>query len=206
MTDPVAALSLATAGSLALTEGVKFFYAQAGELLKWWRDRHAAGDKGKQVAGPPKEVQVVPPPVIAGGSFAANVNPVALERLEQELRELRKDLSEYAEGGTEIIDTSDSAVLGRIDALRRVLEAAYQRPLTFAGEKRRESAPAINAEIDIDSIASYVAGVRATDITEGTVSAKIKAREAKAGSKVIGVHVGRVGGSSAKGPASPPPK
>jgi len=41
MPDPVT-LSLAAVSSLALTEGVKFFYAQAGELLKWWRDRRDA--------------------------------------------------------------------------------------------------------------------------------------------------------------------
>lgn len=196
MTDPVT-LSLVTAGSLALTEGVKFFYAQAGDLLKWWRDRRDSREKGQQAGASPEEVQVVPPPVIAGGSFTAKVNTVAVERLEQEMRGLREDLSEYAEGGTETIDASDPALLGRIDALRRILELAYQRPLTFAGEDRRESGPALNAEIDIDSVAGYVAGVRASNISAGTVNARIRVGEAKSGSRVIGVHAGRVGGPNA---------
>jgi hypothetical protein len=200
MPDPVAVGSLAAAGSLALTEGVKFLYAQAGELLKWWRDRRDATAKAQPAAtapAPAPDVQVVPPRVIAGGSFSAKVDSVALGRFEEDLRGLRKDLSEYAEGGTEMIDASDQAAIRHIDALRQILEVVYRRPLTFLGENRTESSPTLNADIDINRVAGYVAGVRAMDISSGTINARIRADESTAGSRVIGVQAGRVGGANA---------
>ena len=42
MVDP---LSLSAIGAVALTEGIKFLYEQAGEVLKRWRDRKDAGAK-----------------------------------------------------------------------------------------------------------------------------------------------------------------
>ena len=39
MVDP---LTLSTIGAVALTEGIKFLYEQAGEVLKRWRERKDA--------------------------------------------------------------------------------------------------------------------------------------------------------------------
>ena len=41
MPEPVT-ITLAVVGTVALKEGVKFLYGQAGELLKLWRERHDA--------------------------------------------------------------------------------------------------------------------------------------------------------------------
>jgi len=38
MSDPTT-LSAAAIGAAALTEGIKFLYGQAGEILKRWRER-----------------------------------------------------------------------------------------------------------------------------------------------------------------------
>jgi len=195
MPDPVT-LSLAAVSSLALTEGVKFFYAQAGELLKWWRDRRDANAKAQQSTKSPTALPVTPPAVIAGGSFTAKINPTAIDRFEEDLRGLRKDLSEYAAGGVEVVDVHNINLVEQVDALRRILETAYGHPLTFVGETRTESGPALDSEINIQRVAGYVAGIRAKSITAGTMKSKITADEAAAGSKVIGIKVGQVGPSS----------
>jgi hypothetical protein len=192
MTDPVAALSLATIGSLALSEGVKFFYAQAGELLKWWRDKHSSAGTGGESAAP-QEVRVAPPQTITGGDFTATLNSVAVERFEQDIRALRKELSEYGDAGTEPVDAFDPALLGRIDGLRRILEVVYQRPLTFVGENRNEPDPTLDASIDIERVAGYVAGVRAAEINSGRVAARLRIKDAAPGAQVVGVDVDRVG-------------
>ena len=37
--------TLAAVGAVAITEGIKFLYGQAGEVLKRWRERKAAGKR-----------------------------------------------------------------------------------------------------------------------------------------------------------------
>ena len=40
MADP---FTLAAVGAVAITEGIKFLYGQAGDVIKWWHQRKAAG-------------------------------------------------------------------------------------------------------------------------------------------------------------------
>jgi hypothetical protein len=86
MVDPI---MLSALGSATLSEGVKFLYAQAGELLKQRRERRAAA------AQLPAEV------------FESSDGPLQpdlghAEALESELRQLRRELSEYGQGVDEV--------------------------------------------------------------------------------------------------------
>jgi hypothetical protein len=126
--------SLTAVGVLALTEGVKFLYAQAGELLKYRRDR--------------KQAPELRPPA---GALAGSVEPVPpdderLERLETEVREGRKALSDYVDG-VDPIDPADPELGRRVDDLRRALEAIYGQRITFKGETREPSGPLVENEV-----------------------------------------------------------
>lgn len=126
--------SLTAVGVLALTEGVKFLYAQAGELLKYRRER--------------KQAPELRPPADA---LAGSVEPVPpdderLERLADDVRERRRALADYAEGIDEI-DPDDPELGRRVDDLRRVLEAIYGQRITFKGETREASGPLVENEV-----------------------------------------------------------
>ena len=197
MPDP-ATLALASVGKFALTEGVKFLYAQAGELLKWWRERKA-GKRDDDAAKPAaEEVRVEAPSVIEGGAFEARPNVEALGRLEGELRALRGDLLEYVEG-VDAGDRTNPAFLGRVDALRRALEVIYRHPLTFTGEERADSGPSVDVSIDAASVAGYITGVRARELAGGSVSSKMRFGRVESGADITGVDLDVMGRS----PASP---
>jgi len=117
----------------------------------------------------------------------------AVERVEEQLRELRKDLSDYADG-IELVDVKDQNLLKRIDALRQILEAVYQQRITFKGEQRPPSGPVVEGRIDVEEVAGYTAAVRARQIFGGTVRAEANARRVEPGGQVIGVDTDSIGG------------
>lgn len=184
MPDPVS-VSLASVGALALTEGVKFFYSQAAEILKWWREKRRP-QADEQAAKMSKQVEVVPPPQISGGAFSAKVNPVAVERFEGDLQGLLAELADYGIG-EKSVDKSDIALLERVDGLRRVLEAIYGRRISFQGEPGREAGASLSSELEIEKVAGYVAAIRAKEIRGGTVNAKLRVGEVGAGAEAVGI-------------------
>ena len=74
MADP---LTLTGVGVIALTEGIKFLYGQAGEALKRWRERKAAG---KNADVEPVEVEL-PSDAFAGQLEQPQLHLDAVERL-----------------------------------------------------------------------------------------------------------------------------
>ena len=90
MADP---LGPAAMGAVALTEGIKFLYAQAGEVLRRWRDRKADTESS---ADEPVEVHL-PPTAFVGQLERPRLNFEAVERLEQDLRALRAAVADYAQ-------------------------------------------------------------------------------------------------------------
>ena len=191
MTEPISAL-----GAVALTEGIKFLYTQAGEILKRWRERQ---DAAKQAATQPNQTEPVqvnlPPSVFEGQMSAPIIHFDKVEPLAEPLKNLRRDLSDYADG-IETVDVTDENLLQTIDAFRKVLEAVYQQRLTFKGEPQPSSgSPMVESEIsDVKQIAGYVAGVRAKNVKAGTLRGKIgQVEDVKQGGTVAGVDVGDIG-------------
>jgi hypothetical protein len=185
-------LTLAGLGSIALSEGVKFLYSQAGELLKRWRDRH---DKAAQSTTPPAQTEpadVTLPAVFQGQLEKPTIHHDALEKAEEPLRALRKDLSDYADD-IEPIDPKNPALLEHIDALRRLLEAVYQQPLTFVGEDRAPADLAVGGKIDVGTVVGYAAAVRARTIKSGNIHGEARADRVEQGGQLIGVDVDTIG-------------
>lgn len=168
------AVSLASLGAAALTEGIKFLYAQAGELLKRRRDRTSA------------DTSDATPEIVAEPALLPAADLELLGRFESELRALRTDLSEY-DSGVDLVDPSDEALLLRVDALRRVLESIYGTRLVLRGEPPAPAA--IVARVDADDVAGYVAAVRA-DEPVGDLRAYARVRQVRPGGEVVGVDLG----------------
>ena len=191
MAEPV---TLAVVGGIVLTEGIKFLYSQAGEILKRWRDRQDVAEK--EGAAQPETTEPIdiklPPEAFQGQLSEPQIHFDALKRVEGDLREVRKSISEYAEG-IEKVDNQDMKLLTRVDALRQMLEAVLQERITFQGENRPPSGPVVRGSIDADEVAGYAAAVRAGRITGGRTEAEAKAKRVEKGGEFIGVDVDTIG-------------
>ncbi|WP_405691046.1 hypothetical protein [Streptomyces sp. NBC_00057] len=167
--DPI---TLAGITAVALNEGVKFLYEQAGEVLRSFRERRAA-----TTALPPELFEASP------GGLVADLDTVA--QLEPELRMLRRDLGEYGQG-VDLVDPRNSEVLALMDALRRTLEAVYGAPIVFRGEPRPGGAR-IRGGVEVQEVRGYVAGVRARTASAGEVTGTVRADSVEEGGQAVGV-------------------
>jgi hypothetical protein len=182
MVDP---LSLGGLGALAATEGIKFLYAQASELLKRWRDRKAG-----------KETEADEPiPVTAGDVLEGTLAPLrpdldAVDRLGPDIKAFARVLGDYA-GGLEEPSPNDRDLVDAADGLRRALEVVYGQRITFKGERREASGPIVVGLADVDKVAGDVAGVRARLVRSGRVHGELHAEDVTG--KASGTEVDTVG-------------
>lgn len=194
MADP---FTLGAVGAVVLTEGIKFLYGQAGEALKRWRERKAAG---KNADVEPVEVEL-PSDAFAGQLERPQLHLDAVGRLEQELRDLRAAVADYAQGIDEV-DPGNAELLGTADALRQAMEAVYGQRITFAGEPRPPSGPGVAGEANVDDVLGYVAGLRARKIIGGSVTGRVTAKRVGPGGQAIGLEVDTIGPESHQAPPS----
>jgi hypothetical protein len=195
MPEPVT-ITLTAVGMATITEGIKFLYGQASELLKWRHEKRKAAE-GAQAA-PSALPKLMPrPEVFEPDPALASVDEAALERLARPMDELCDKVSGVVTGRTEA-EASDAALLMRVDALRNALEVILDQRLTFRGEVRPEAqGPVIRGEIHVNKILGYAAGVAAGVITgKVTVDGKITVDEVAPGASAIGTKVDTVTGSS----------
>jgi hypothetical protein len=178
MVDP---LSLTAVGAIALTEGVKFLYAQAGELLKYRRERKQAPE-----LRPPADV-------LAGSVEPAPPNDERLEELAPALADGWNALATYAQG-IEEIDPSDPELRRRVDDLRRALEVVYGQRITFQGETRPPSGPLIENEVRAGQAEILNSRVGVVETAHGGMS--VKQGTDVTGAKIEGSDVGVIRTSS----------
>jgi hypothetical protein len=177
--------TLATVDQAVITEGVKFLYAQAGELLRRRRDR-----RKKSVAQPGSQSVA---PELASDVFEGTGRPSApnsalADSFLDDLSAFRHTLAPYAQGIKDI-DPSDQTLLKTVDAMRKILEAVYGERLTFIGEQRALPGPVIQGRAQIDKIEGDVAGVRSYSIHEGEVSGEVIAKSVETGGTASGVDI-----------------
>jgi hypothetical protein len=183
-------ITLALVGTVALTEGIKFLYAQSGEVLKRWRERRDAAESGTAHPDVSAPMDIKLPDAFEGQLSEPKIHFDVVQRLDKDLRETRKSVSDYAED-IEKVDNSDEEILAKIDALRRLLEATLQQRLTFKGEKRSPSGPVVEGHIDVDQVAGYAAAVRTRRIASGHVKGEAKANRVEG--EFIGVDADEIG-------------
>jgi hypothetical protein len=177
MIEPI---SLGAIGAVALSEGVKFLYAQAGELLKHWREH-----KDQPQEAPSGPELRAPADLIEGRVDASPPNLERLDRLEGEIRELRRSVADYADG-VEEVDPSDVAFLNRVDDLRQAIEVVYQQRITFKGEDREPSGPLVENEVLATEARIRKSSVGTVEATSGTVSQKVDVAHADIEDSTVG--------------------
>jgi hypothetical protein len=175
-------ITLAAVGITVLTQGITFLYAQAGEVIKRWRD---------------KRDQPVPVPENAplnGELKPATINPSAMATLEDQIIALRAALAPYADAiAPAPVDPTNQDLLAVADALRRALEAVIGQRIRFQGEPGQPSGPLVEGKVNIDDVLGYVAGVRARSISGGVVRGLIIAKTLGPGATAVGVDIGDIG-------------
>jgi hypothetical protein len=194
MPEPVTTITLAAVGMAAITEGIKFLYGQASELLKWRREKRKAAE-GAQAAPSPQPTLMPRPDVFEPGPAQPSVDEGTLERFAKPMGELCKELYDIVAGYTEV-DPGDAALLTRVDALRKALEVVTGQPLTFRGETHPDEGPVIRGEVHVNQVLGYAAGVAAGTITgKVTVEGKVVADEVGSGATAIGTKADTITGS-----------
>jgi hypothetical protein len=193
MADP---LTLTAVGAVVLTEGIKFLYQQAGEALKWWRERK---DAGKSATIEPVEVEL-PSNAFDGQLEKPQLNLEAVQKLEPELRELRAAVADYADG-IDKVDPRNEQLLQTADALRSAMEAVYGQRITFHGEPRAPSGPSAVGEANVDEVLGYVAGLRASKIIGGSATGRVTAKRVERGGQAVGLDVGTLGSDDRRPPS-----
>ena len=185
--EPVT-LTLAGVGGVALTEGVKFLYAEAGDLLKRWLDR-----KNKPEADDDVRVDIRLPEVFEGQLRPATLEPNIFAQNESALTDAYQRVSLYA-GGVKPIEPTDHDLLESASQLRAVLERILGQTLTLKGEERPASgAPVVRGSFGAQTVRGEGAGVRATIARSGLIEGAAQVKTVTEQGKVYGVHIDEIG-------------
>ena len=134
-------LSAAVLGAAVLTQGIRFLYEQAGELLRRRRDHKQATAEAGPVEIPPAEEAGQ---ALAGQLTTSAVDEDAMDRYADQLARLWGWLAPYATGLTPV-DPADRQLAEQVEAARRLLEQIYRQHITFTGERR----PATGTPLDV---------------------------------------------------------
>jgi hypothetical protein len=163
-------------------------------VLKIWRARREQPRNEGTTAPAPSGSVMTPAGVLAGELDRTRLDLDRVAMLEEQLKERRRELSDWAED-IEPVDATDNALLLRIDGLRNLLEAVYGQRITFTGERREPSGtPVILGTVTVEDLAGNAAGVRAEIITSGEVHGEVRARRVGQGAEAIGVNASIIGG------------
>ena len=181
MIEPI---SLTAVGVFALTEGIKFLYTEAGELLKHRR----ASKEGERQEGSEPELRP-PADIVEGTVEPTHPNDERLERLADELKKRRGALIDYADD-VEAVDPSDVALLKEVDELRRLIEVIYGQRITFKGENREPSGPLV--ENEVRAMEAEIVDSEVGVVEVESANASIDQLTDVAGAKVHGSTVGKV--------------
>lgn len=135
--------SLAGVETTALTQGVAFLYAQAGEILRRRRDarERAAAARGQKAADSPTGAPV-PPLEMPEGVFEPAVDaattrlPTVPDTVAEDLLQARRAVDDYVMGTASLGPRSPEGLMAA-DRLRCLLEVIYGAALTFSGEQRQ---------------------------------------------------------------------
>ena len=149
MADP---FTLGAIGALALTEGIKFLYTQAGALIDSWRKRRE--EKAADAEHPAPEAKSGElAPLEQSSDLDGTVDtaqPADAEMVAAKISELEQAfyaLAPYCGPAPKPIDPGEKALLEQAGRLRDLLEAIYGQRLTFKGESREPTGTQLTANV-----------------------------------------------------------
>jgi hypothetical protein len=188
MPDP---LTLAALTAAALTEGIKFLYGQAGELLKRRRERKDAERKG--LRAPSLDIPMIENDIVAGQLTSIAVNEDILDQRGDQLEILSEKLGLY-DRGVYPIDPTDDELIARAEALRGLLELAYGQRITLKGENREATGSSVSVDVIVRRVEGELTLAEVDQVGEGGhVDAKGNVDTVAEGGKMIGVKTRIVG-------------
>jgi hypothetical protein len=185
MADP---LTLSALGGAALTEGIRFLYNQAAELIKAARERRGKAKDAERV-----EVGRVPSEVLTG-PLPDTVDARVLSQTHLSLARLLKDLTPYATGGAEIVP-DDPQLLRVAHGLRTLLQTVYGQRLTLTGEQREPTDTQVKVQQLLGEIEGEASALRVGAVGRGArVDIEQSATTVRPGGSVVGAQIDRIGG------------
>ncbi|MFE6175300.1 hypothetical protein [Streptomyces sp. NPDC056464] len=189
---------LATLGTTALTEGIRFLFDQARALLDRRRGDQEGGGAATDESG--DGVVQLPPAAFAGTLDTRRLDEEALTESVAALRQLRTALFPFIDD-EDSVQPGDVELLQRVDQLRRLLEAVYGQRITFVTEagERPASGTVIDTRIDIKEINAEVIGVSVGRVSGGRFTTRIHGENVGPGGRVVGFQADSVGGPGEDG-------
>jgi hypothetical protein len=178
-------LSLAVLGGAAATEGIKFLYGQAAEVIKAWRARRKDREQ-------PLEVPIVETSVLDAQPTGTMVDLAVLAQTDATMLKLWQQLAPYAQG-LETVEDADAELARAAGEMRALLEAVYGQRFTFRGERREPTGTRVAVEQVLGTAAGLAVGVEGDIGPSATVVVRQDADEVTAEGTVIGVK-GRISG------------
>ncbi|MGW1544013.1 hypothetical protein ACWCPM_27865 [Streptomyces sp. NPDC002309] len=176
---------MASIGAVALSEGIRFLYGQATELLRRLRARR----EGRTVEG---EILVDGGDALDGPIGLVRIDYARAAEQNEAIRDLSRSLGEYAEG-IESVDPANTDLVHSAHALRQLLETVYGRRITLRGESRERSGATVDVEITAGQVDGYVAAVRAKRVGNAEVSARVRVDTVNSGAETVGLEVDDLG-------------
>lgn len=182
MADP---LTLAVLSGVAATEGIKFLYGQAAEVIKTWR---AHRDERRQAM----DVPIVKTAALDAAPVDTAVDTAVIDQHHAAMVGLWAQLAPYAQG-LQDVDLNDEALARTAGELRALLEAAYGQRFTLRGEHREPTGTKVTVTQVLGSVSGLAVGVQG-DVSPGaTVTVRQDAVDVTVDGTVIGLR-GRIGG------------
>lgn len=177
---------------VALEEGVKFLFEQAGKVLDAWRARR------KDPAAPSPVIVATPAQVTVGTAQPSTATPA--DATVVALQDLRADAEAIVNGQ---LSADDPAARVTIAALREILEAALGTSITFAGEAARP-VRVTDVNVVVNDVRGRVFGVRlAPGQAANVTKVHMQAHDVEAGAEVVGVDATGGGHPDPVEPAKP---
>jgi hypothetical protein len=178
-------------GNAAVTQGISFLYGQAADLIRRWRDRKSGKSEDTLKVTPAPGVDQT---VLAGQLQYSPIDEDALAGNMDNLLWLTERLGSYVSGIREI-DSTDRELAAAAEALRGLLELAYQQRISFRGEARDVTGSAVDVTITAHHVSGKLTLARIGNVT-GTAHVEIRGdidsvdREGK----VVGLDTDTIGG------------
>ncbi len=182
MSEP---FSLVVLGSAA-TEGIKFLYGQAAEVLREWRKRRKEDPSDDRDFDVPFVAQAVLDALPSGSTAGAAV----LAGEYQDLARLCGALSPYALDQADV-SVGDAELASAAGQLRDLLEAVYGQRFTFRGERREHTGSLVSVRQRVDEVAGDVVGADA-GVSGGALAVDQEVTTVREGGSVTGFS-GRIG-------------
>jgi tetratricopeptide (TPR) repeat protein len=136
--------TLSALDATALTEGIKFLYAQATELLKAFRERRKRAASGGSVPGH-EQVPIASSTALDGLPATSPADGTILDAEGPALISLTGALSPYAQEFVDV-DPHDRQLIEQAERMRALLEALYGQRFTFTGEQREGTGARVNVK------------------------------------------------------------